>query len=167
MLNPVPSDPFAHLPAPLGPLDEIAETRMSPIHGLGLFAKVDIPAGTVWWSARPGTVLLISQAQYKSLSGSTRNPLSEQLLTALTTYCYYAASLDSLVLCLDNARFVNHSDNPNSGAAESAEALIAVALRDIKQGDEIFENYFHYDECPWMADPLWFEAYPPQQAGDS
>lgn len=166
MFEPVPFDPFAQLPTPLGQLDEIAETRMSPIHGLGLFAKVDIPAGTVWWSARPETVLLISQAQYKTLIGSTRNPLSEQFLRVLSTYCYYAASLDSLILCLDNARFVNHSENPNSGESASKEALVAVALRDIKQGEEIFENYFQYDECPWVDDPLWFETYSAQRPSE-
>jgi hypothetical protein len=85
------------------------------VHGLGVFAKRDIPKGTVWWRARPGRdVLLINEAQFRTLKGSRHSPISEALLKGITTYSYYSAEDDVLILILDHARDTNHSDEPNS-----------------------------------------------------
>lgn len=129
----------------------LTEVRTSHIHGFGLFARVDIPKGTVWWHARREDVLLIAREQYETLARSERSGLIEQTLEAILTYSYYAAETDALILGLDNSRYLNHSLEPNSGASLIPDPLASVALRDIPAGTEIVENYMDYAQCPWAA----------------
>lgn len=42
-------------------------------------------------------------------------------------------------ISIDNDKFINHSDTPNSGPLQGSSAW--VALCDIKKGDEITEDY--------------------------
>ena len=130
-------------------LDELTEVRESKIGGLGLFAKKDIPKGTCWYDYDPKDVMLISQSQYNALIQSKKSPVSEGLIQAIQTYAYYEENLDSIVFCLDNGRFVNHSYNPNSGEDELRSSLRSVALRDIHKDEEITENYLSYGLCRW------------------
>ena len=130
---------------------DLTEARQSPIHGLGVFAKRDIPKGTVWWRGEKDVnVLLFNRQQYLHFQQSAGNSLKDAFWEVLATYSYYSRQLDSLIVCLDNARYVNHSDEPNSGPDETQNPLLSVALRDIKAGEEILENYDHYDFCPWV-----------------
>lgn len=132
-----------------GDLDSFAEVRPSPIHGWGLFARRAIPKGAAWWQASLDNVILLNQLQVETLMTSQLNTTMESLLTLTRIYGYYSASLDRIIVCLDNARFVNHSFEPNSGAPADGNPLCSVALRDIEAGEEITENYGHYDGCPW------------------
>jgi len=68
----------------------------------------------------------------------------------LLTYSYYERDLDSLIFCLDNSRFVNHSFNANSGASKDENGFCAAALRDIQPGEEITEDYSKYTLCSWL-----------------
>ena len=132
----------------------LTEVRESHIHGLGLFARVAIPKGTVWWHGRREDVMLLEKLQYETLARSERSTLIEQTLEAILMYSYYTRESDALIVCLDNSRFVNHSIEANSGALPSADPLSSVALRDIAAGEEIVENYLDYARCPW-ADLRW------------
>ena len=131
------------------PLSCHAEVRPSPIHGCGVFARTLIPAGTPWWKATVDNVLLLGRVQLETLAGSRTNKTINGILNAARVYGYYSQRLDCIIVCLDNARYVNHSDEPNSGAPANGDPLCSVALRDILPGEEIFENYGHYDPCPW------------------
>jgi SET domain-containing protein len=129
---------------------EFTEVKNSEIHGFGVFAIHDIPKGTIWWRADiHSNVIMLNREQYENLYRSENNPLKQNLWTVFSTYAYYSQLHDSLVLCLDNARYVNHSDAPNSGPGCDLNPLASVALRDIKKGEEITENYDNYDPCPW------------------
>jgi SET domain-containing protein len=130
-------------------LDELTEVRESKIAGLGLFAKKFIPKGTCWFERHPDEVLMITKFQYHALLQSQESPLSKGFIQAIKTYTYYEKKYDALIFCVDNARFVNHSLNPNSGADSTLSSLKSVALRDIYPGEEITENYLSYDLCPW------------------
>jgi SET domain-containing protein len=130
-------------------LNELTEVRESKISGLGLFAKTFIPKGTAWFECEPHQVLMISKYQYQALCQSHDSPLSKGFIDAIKTYTYYEAKFDALIFCVDNARFVNHSFTPNSGADGPRSSLKSVALRDIYPGEEITENYLSYDQCPW------------------
>jgi SET domain-containing protein len=132
-------------------VDEFTEVRESKIAGLGLFAKKLIPKGTYWFDHNHDDVLMISKKQYMTLIQSHDSPLSNGFIQAIKTYTYYEKIYDALVFCVDNARFVNHSTNPNSGADEFDSPLKSIALRDIQEGEEITENYLSYDLCPWAA----------------
>lgn len=130
-------------------LNQYIDVGQSPIHGLGLFAKREIPAGTIWWKASRNNVLLINRTQYETLLNSHTNGTINQLLDIATIYGYYSRRMDSIIVCLDNARYVNHSEQPNSGAPYDGNPLCSVALRDILPGEEILEDYAQYDLCPW------------------
>ncbi len=134
-----------------GALSTLTEVRSSPIHGWGLFARQDIPADTVWWQAAQDNVLLLSQPQMEILAKSSCNPTMQELLKIAEVYGYYLSSLDRIIVCLDNARYVNHSDQPNSGPPVEGSPLTSIALRDIRAGEEITESYAKFDTCPWLA----------------
>ncbi|MGE9293461.1 MAG: SET domain-containing protein [Puniceicoccales bacterium] len=141
-MNPVPSSSDSLL-------DIYAEVRPSPIHGCGVFARTFIPAGTTWWKATVDNVMLLGRVQLETLAASRTNKTINGILSAARIYGYYSQRLDSIIVCLDNARYVNHSDEPNSGAPSDGDPLCSVTLRDIYAGEEIVENYGHYDPCPW------------------
>ena len=137
-------------PNPINPIDEYTEVKQSEIHGLGLFAKKIIPKGTIWWHARPQDVLIISRDQFLILDSSYETIQLKDFLHNLLTYSYYERDLDSLIFCLDNSRFVNHSFNANSGASEDENGFCAMTLRDIQVGEEITEDYSKYTLCTWL-----------------
>ncbi|MFX1364771.1 MAG: SET domain-containing protein [Promethearchaeota archaeon] len=135
---------------PTNPIEEFVEVKESEIHGLGLFAKMNIPKGTIWWHARPQDVLIITKHQFLVLDSSQKSKTLNDFLHHLLTYSYYDKYLDSLILCLDNSRFVNHSFNANSGASENENGFYAVAIKDIPPGKEITEDYTKYSLCDWL-----------------
>ncbi|MFT6792932.1 MAG: SET domain-containing protein [Rubritalea sp.] len=130
-------------------LNNYVELRPSPLHGFGLFAKKDIPKDTIWWKSKRSNVLLLNHSHYRTLQESHVNDTMDNLLNIASFYGYYSAKLDSIVICLDNARYVNHSHVPNSGAPSNGDPLSSVSLRDIYAGEEITEDYANYDACPW------------------
>ena len=132
-------------------MDDLTEVRQSPIQGNGLFAKRLIQKGTIWWVGQPGNVLLINQDQYLTLKNSICSLPIEGFEKTILIYSYFIACYDSLVFCLDNARFVNHSFTPNSGESPDRHPLVSMALRDILPGEEITEDYTSYDQCPWIS----------------
>jgi len=135
--------------APSRLLSYYTELRPSPLHGFGLFAKRDIPVNTVWWKAKRSNVMLLNHLQYSTLQASHINENIENLLNVASIYGYYSARLDSIIICLDNARYVNHSFEPNSGAPHNGDPLSSVTLRQIQTGEEITEDYSCYDTCSW------------------
>lgn len=107
-----------------------ARVGASAIHGLGLFAKQFIPAGTVIWRFTRGFDVEIPESSLQSLSPAAR----EQVLH----YAEYHPAECKFVLSSDDDRFTNHSDIPNT-AQPDKETMVAV--RDIKNGDEISCDY--------------------------
>ncbi|MBI5410517.1 MAG: SET domain-containing protein [Nitrospirae bacterium] len=106
-----------------------AVARPSEIHGLGLFAQVFIPAGTVIWEYAPPFDVVFTEAQLRQLS----QPAQRQVL-------YYAAfdsEQGAYLLSGDDDRFINHSDTPTAKDG----GHVVVALMDIPQGAEITLDY--------------------------
>ena len=83
------------LPTYLGP---------SGIHGTGVFTSVDIPAHTTVWQFTPDLDWKIPLAVLEQFP--------EPYRSYLRAYCYQETP-EILVLCGDNARFMNHSFEPN------------------------------------------------------
>ena len=150
-LNDIPFNESSH-----NPITKYTEVKPSDIHGLGLFAKIKIPKGTIWWHAKPQDVLIIKKDQFLKLDNSIKVPLIEKVMKALLTYSYYERELDALIFCLDNSRYVNHSFNANSGASEDENGFMSVALRDILPGEEITEDYSMYTPCKWLKNYIQF-----------
>ncbi len=129
------------------------EVKNSPIAGVGLFAAEEINKGDIVWQYSPNTCLLFTNHQFQSLLNSFHKT-ERQLIEYYLTYGYYQEIVQSLVCCLDNGRYVNHSEQPTLSTPKDMPANMAwqysIALRDIQKGEELTENYTTYDSCDWL-----------------
>jgi len=120
----------------------------SKVAGVAVVADEVIPAGTIWWERTDFNCLKITRAQYQTLYNSTveGSEYSEKLWNGIFIYSYYVKAEDCIFLVLDDGRFVNHSDDPNS---RMIEGRYSITLRDVYPGEELFESYNQYDDYPW------------------
>lgn len=111
----------------------------SPIEGMGLFAAEPIKAGTVTWRFLPGFDQLFTVEQIAGLPDVAR--------AALETYTYLHAPSGLYIYCLDNARFMNHADLPNTAGVHREGAIDGydIAIRDIAAGEELTCDYRTFD----------------------
>ncbi len=98
----------------------------SQINGIGLFADQVIPKGTIIWEKTEGLDLTLESLDYKN----------ENVIDFLKTYCYKHNG--KYILCIDNGRFINHSDNPNT---DDTSYPYTIAKKDILPHEEITSNY--------------------------
>lgn len=119
----------------------LVKTKIGPskINGIGLFADQFIPKGTVTWK---GTTQLDI-----SCSAQELEKLPEIARTTFLKHAYLSTRTGSYILCFDDARFLNHSDDPNIGDADSADSEegIDMALRNIEPGEELTCDYRLFD----------------------
>lgn len=123
----------------------LVKTRLdkSAIHGIGIFAVASIPKGTLIWVFNPEFDLVLAPDQVELLPEAAR----EQFLN----YAYLSKKTGRYVLCTDDARFFNHDASPNVTCkipdnADSDEALVCFAARDISVGEELTCNYSEFDD---------------------
>jgi SET domain-containing protein len=109
-------------------------TRVSEIHGIGLFAAEYIPQGTMTWSFLEGFDLRLPRSILSELSAPAREQFQK--------YSYFDSGSMLYELCSDDARFFNHSDTPNTGSLSD---VIDIALSDIQPGDELTCDYRTFD----------------------
>lgn len=95
--------------------------------GLGLFAREFIPKLAICWVHDPIFVKLITWKRYEKFSDVQKEFM----------HCYGTIRNGVWHLCIDDARFTNHSDNPNTAEDGSK----SYAIKNIKKGDEITCNY--------------------------
>lgn len=120
----------------------MVRTKIGPskIHGTGIFADQFIPKDTMTWRFAPGFDLHIKPDDLLKLSESARK--------IFWKYAYVDKYNDHYILCFDDERFINHSEDPNiiqrkyNGETEGVE----VAARDIKPGEELTVNYYDFDK---------------------
>ena len=115
-----------------------AKPRESELEGIGLFADQFIPEGTVTWQYDPG----FDQA----FDPETFDRLDEDMRELFLKHSYYDFNLEKYILCSDNQRFINHSENPNIKSTPEFDT----AIRDIHPGEEMTCDYTHYERD-------WFE----------
>jgi hypothetical protein len=107
----------------------------SPIEGVGVFAAEPIPAGTLIWQLAPGLDRLIPRSEVESLP-----PLFQEFVER---YSYpYPHDPERLIVELDNGRFMNHSDAPNTIFSDPDAGY---TIRDIAPGEELLCNYAEFD----------------------
>jgi SET domain-containing protein len=110
------------------------KTRLSEIHGIGLFADEFISKGMMTWKFLEGFDLRLPK--------SILNELSPSALEQFLKYSYLDSTSGLYELCSDDARFFNHSEVPNTGSISD---VIDVALRDIQPGEELTCDYRTFD----------------------
>ena len=143
-------------------LHEFTEVRAStvPGAGLGLFATRLISSNTVWWKATPDNCVNVSRKQYDILMAShlEHSVWSRDFLNAIQMFGYINDDTNELVVAIDDSRFVNHSDTPNSISNPEDPNNQAMAVRDILPGEEILEDYRTYSMNTWdMPDEPYLE----------
>ena len=105
----------------------------SPIHGIGVFTPVALPANTIIWEFSPDIDWRLSPDELE------RFP--EPYQDKLRMYCYLEAS-GLYVFCGDNAKYMNHSFEPN---CDDGNGPCTVAKRDIAAGEELTCDYRLFD----------------------
>ena len=107
---------------------------LSDIHGIGIFADQFIPKGTIVWEFTPMLDIELSK-KYIDYS-------PELVEKYLMKHCYKSPKTGRYVLCFDDTKYINHSENPNCADVGGfiGEAP-DVALRDIQIGEEITLDY--------------------------
>lgn len=113
---------------------------LSKINGIGLFADQFIPRGTLIWKFANGFDLRIDMSNLQDIESE---PAREQFLK----YAYLNSRTLKYVLCFDDARFFNHSENPNVIGIDDVneEEGINIAVRDINKNEELTVDYKQYD----------------------
>ena len=111
---------------------------VSSVHGVGLFAAEPIPKATVIWR--------FDERIDRRFTKKEREDLPELTRTFLARFSYpETPGSDVYLLDGDHARFMNHSDVPNTDCETDT-----IALRDIAAGEELLCNYNQFD-----PDKLW------------
>lgn len=105
----------------------------SAVEGVGVFASEFIPAGRPIWRLEPDFDRLISDATYQAAS-----PVQRDLFQR---YAYPSPNWPGFIIYeVDNGRFMNHSDTPNTDFSDA----IGIARVDILAGEEITCNYAEF-----------------------
>jgi SET domain-containing protein len=110
-----------------------ASAGRSRIHGKGLIARELIPAGALVWVLRPGFDVELTKQQFEELAPQSREQVARFIYTDVVTGNY--------ILCSDDAKYMNHSDTPNT----RTEGRQTVATSQIEPGQEITCNYYEFD----------------------
>jgi hypothetical protein len=106
--------------------------RSSPIHGLGVFLVAPVRRGELIWRFDSRIDRVYALAELASLP--------QHVQTYLRTYSTWHAPSGLFVLCGDNGRYFNHSEQPNtvSNAISFGEDH---AARDLNAGEELTSDY--------------------------
>ena len=121
----------------------VIKTRVGPssIHGTGVFANESVASGAVIWRYDPIFDQTFSDEDFEGAEPVVQTFLKE--------YAYRAVDLaGSWVLSGDHARFLNHSDKPNT----VERPLVSLAAVDIAAGEEITCNYAAFCDGWTIAD---------------
>jgi len=106
-----------------------------PGAGLGLFCRGPVPAGAVIWRFDPGLDLVL-----------TALPEEPVLRRFVEVYGYVPLEgPPRWVVCLDDARFINHADAPNTLDIPD----LTAAARDLAPGEEITSDYRAFCRDPF------------------
>jgi uncharacterized protein len=124
----------------------LVPTRLaqSPIHGFGVFAAVPIRQGAPVWRFAPGLDM--------AFDASIVETLPPHVQTFFSHYGYLDRNVGRIILCFDDARFVNHSAVPNVATDYAQDAYgVDVALRDIAAGEELTMDYANFEHADAAA----------------
>lgn len=118
----------------------LVETKLKETKdkGIGLFADEIIKKGQRIYCDDPNFDRIVSEFCYANMSELQREFIKE--------FAAYSKTKKQFYLCVDNARFWNHSENPNTQYLDLSCEVIA--LKDIPKGEELTSNYREFcDSC--------------------
>lgn len=111
-------------------LNTYVKVKLAPsdIHGVGVFALRDIPKGQKLYADMMTKIYTLPHKQFRNLFPEVRQYLLERWPQVVNGSRF--AYPDTRVVA-----FMNHSDTPNYDAKND------IVLEDIKEGEEITEDY--------------------------
>jgi SET domain-containing protein len=137
-------------PGKPGPVNEWLELRASSIHGLGAFARTDIPKGT---RVIEYTGEKISNAEADRRYDEKRMRRHYTLLFVLNDRECVDAAWNG-----NAARYINHSCAPNCEAEIERGRIWIEAIQRIPAGAELFYDYAYEDESDYTEKDYRFHA---------
>jgi len=129
------------------------EVRKSGLHGTGVFAKVDIPAGAkiieyVGERITKQQSDKVAEERIEKYRGNEKESAGVYLFELNNGY-----DLNGDVEW-NPARFINHSCNPNADTLNDRHHIWIYAKKDIKKGEEITYDY-GYDIDDYQSHPCY------------
>jgi SET domain-containing protein len=110
--------------------------KASPIHGIGVFALVDIPKGTK-------NIFSDDKSEWIKLTYDEVNKLPPQSIALIENFCLYDEEgyfvPEYGFKMMDLVVYLNHSDTPN--IESKMEGAFFETLCDIKAGEELLVDY--------------------------
>jgi SET domain-containing protein len=127
------------------------EKKKSKIHGMGLFAKTDIPKGTriIEYVGKKITKAESDRRYERALKRAQNGNGAKGLVYIFTLNKRFDLDGD---VAWNTAGFINHSCDPNCDTENIGGHIWIIARRDIKRGEEISYNY-GYDADSWYEHP--------------
>ena len=137
-------------PGRVGHVNEWLELRRSPIHGLGGFARRDIPKGT----------RIIEYAGEKISNAEADRRYDDESMKRHHTFLFILNSRTCVDAAYEGneARFLNHSCAPNCEALIERGHIWIEALTDIPAGAELVYDYQYEDDPEYTEEDLRFYA---------
>lgn len=135
----------------------VVKTKLgqSKIEGIGLFADEYIPKGTITWRFDPRFDIFFDPDDLVQMSQIQKD--------LIIHYAYLSKVSGKYVYSIDNARFANHSSNPNIAEDPSltheGEEICTVAIRDIQIGEEMTLDYRAIDAVDESGDEEYLNGY--------
>jgi len=109
----------------------------SGIHGIGLFAGEKIKKGKLVYSASPVLDVEVTDKKFQLLT--------EKEKREVRWWGFFDKNLKRWHIDFDVSRFINHSARASlTQDARSVDAYL-VATRDIKEGEELTQNYLEFE----------------------
>ncbi len=112
-----------------------SHVAQSPIEGLGVYADEFISSGTLIWQLNRKFIATFSRCDLENFPPHIREFVDRYSFPDFE-------DKNLLFVELDNGRFMNHSDTPNTDFTQFSNGY---ALRDIHEGEEITCNYYEFD----------------------
>jgi len=131
--------------------------------GLGVFAATDIKAGTKVWAFGKANVTVLDEDEAKAIC-TRQDPAA---LAHLLRMNYWIQPVDGgapkmVDIRADDGRFFNHGVPPNVGPQSGSDDKFSTyALVDIREGEELVDDYRTYAE-----EPAWYSALLVEQGVD-
>jgi len=133
-----------------GPVNKYMELRRSPIHGLGGFARTDIPKGR----------RIIEYAGERINNKEADRRYDDEAMARHHTFLFILNSRTCVDAAFEGneARFLNHSCDPNCEAVITRGHIWIEALKPIAAGTELVYDYQYEDDPKYTDEDLRFYA---------
>ena len=135
-------------PGKAGPVNTYMELRRSPIHGLGGFARTDIPKG-----AR-----IIEYAGERINNAEADRRYDDEAMKRHHTFLFILNTRTCVDAAFEGneARFLNHSCDPNCEAVITRGHIWIEAVKPILAGTELVYDYQYEDDPEYTEEDLRF-----------